>query len=293
LRSRTPKHSRLQADQGPQPESSQSLSSTQGGRSEHTSNSSRRPLAGLPQWLGCTSTSRLRERKPEEHVAEQPDHGIHSPHWPSVHPFSQGCVLQGDTSPLSNGSHSRPPSEGDWAIALFRRFVPPPQVQEHPDHSSQSLHLQSVALQPAVEHGATSSRAASQPSPPRAASAVTWRLRWREPSPHSAEQEDQASQSDSLQSPGESPVEHGPTLQLDVSFSTAALQLPPRALGVSSCRSRYCWPPAQLLVQSLHAVHSPSRQSTGPPRGQPCVSASCSEHGLPSPEGASRMVRCL
>mmetsp|Transcript_92638 Transcript_92638/g.288348 ORF Transcript_92638/g.288348 Transcript_92638/m.288348 type:complete len:293 (+) Transcript_92638:847-1725(+) len=270
LRSRMPKQWQLQWDHSPQEASSQSLSSTQGGSSEHTANSSRTPLTGRPQ-VGCTSTSRRRERKPLEQVAEQPDHCIHWPQTPSMHASSQDCVLQGATWLLSSGGQSWPPFSGATATARLRCLEPPPQEQLQADQSYQSLHLQSTMLQRCSTQGTSSSRGPSQPRPSLAARDFTLRVRVLEPLPHFAEQSDHSSQCESTQSSG-TDCWQGPVLQVAVSFSTALLHLPPSLLGLSSCRALTVWPPMHVLSHSLQDVQSVSVQSTGAAWGQPSVS---------------------
>mmetsp|Transcript_56782 Transcript_56782/g.149405 ORF Transcript_56782/g.149405 Transcript_56782/m.149405 type:complete len:400 (-) Transcript_56782:57-1256(-) len=61
LLSRMPKHSQLHFDQAPHRDSWQSTSTTHGGSSEQTANSSRRPSTGLPQRFSCTSGVRRRD----------------------------------------------------------------------------------------------------------------------------------------------------------------------------------------------------------------------------------------
>mmetsp|Transcript_76694 Transcript_76694/g.225145 ORF Transcript_76694/g.225145 Transcript_76694/m.225145 type:complete len:260 (+) Transcript_76694:2920-3699(+) len=237
LRSRMPKQWQLQWDHSPHSESSQSTSATQGGSSEQTANSSRTPLTGRPQASGWTSTSRRRERKPPEQVAEHWDHSIHWPQTPSTQPASQVWVLQGLTWLLSPGSHRLPPLRGATATARLRCLLPPPQEQLQADHASQSLHWQSTMSQRWSSHATISSRGPSQAFPSSDARASTLRVRVVEPGPQGAEHWDQGLQAESWQSFfAESP--HGPVLHVAVSFKAAASQTPPSLFARASFRSR-------------------------------------------------------
>mmetsp|Transcript_51453 Transcript_51453/g.164747 ORF Transcript_51453/g.164747 Transcript_51453/m.164747 type:complete len:249 (-) Transcript_51453:944-1690(-) len=225
LRSRMPKQWQLQWDHSPQEASSQSLSSTQGGSSEHTANSSRTPLTGRPQ-VGCTSTSRRRERKPLEQVAEQPDHCIHWPQTPSMHASSQDCVLQGATWLLSSGGQSWPPFSGATATARLRCLEPPPQEQLQLLHSVHSFHSQSCLGQARFSwQGTACDRAARQPRPPALRLWSTMRMRFFWPAPQLVEQVSQLDQSESSQSL----ALQGAAAQPRVCMSSAGQSRPPLA----------------------------------------------------------------
>mmetsp|Transcript_46537 Transcript_46537/g.148541 ORF Transcript_46537/g.148541 Transcript_46537/m.148541 type:complete len:210 (-) Transcript_46537:594-1223(-) len=202
----------------------------------------------------------------------------------------QGSTLQGATSPLPFGSHGAPPFVGDTAIWRVRCLSPPPQLTEHEDHSSHSLHRQSAILQSPARQIASCSREPLQPSPPNVANDTTFRVRRLAPSPHVAEHWDQAFQVPSSQSCG-CGAKQGTVLQDAVSFRAMSLQPPPLMAGDVTFRSLNCWPPPQVLSHSFHSVHELTAQSTGSGRGHPSVSCKRVAHGLPAPLGAWRIWR--
>mmetsp|Transcript_5377 Transcript_5377/g.15842 ORF Transcript_5377/g.15842 Transcript_5377/m.15842 type:complete len:233 (-) Transcript_5377:607-1305(-) len=174
-------------------------------------------------------------------------------------------------------------------MTRLRCLLPPPHVTVHPDHSSQSPHLQSIAAQPVTWHGITSARVPLQPSPPFCASDDTMRTRDCVPVPTVTEQGDQRVHGAMKQF--SFPEGQAAVLQASVVFVGCQGQEPPLRLATRRFRSRYLWPPLHDLSHELHPPQSETRQSSGSGRLQPAVSSMISSQGLPSPRGGATISR--
>mmetsp|Transcript_77670 Transcript_77670/g.173817 ORF Transcript_77670/g.173817 Transcript_77670/m.173817 type:complete len:337 (+) Transcript_77670:234-1244(+) len=211
------------------------------------------PVQSVPPFAASKAFCRLRMVLPPAQLLVQSDQlpqGVHSQF------TGQPATLQLIDS-LSEPSHCLPPFN-DWTkMVRFLSVWPPPHVAEHPGHSDQSLHKQSMT------HGSSwhvpfSVASPSQSLPPCFASTAFPRLRVFVPFPQETLQEDQGFHSPHLQLTG-----HASVLHLMVSFASPGQALPPPTALTFSLRVLSEAPVPQVFEQEPHFPHSAQAQSTG------------------------------
>mmetsp|Transcript_3511 Transcript_3511/g.11581 ORF Transcript_3511/g.11581 Transcript_3511/m.11581 type:complete len:452 (-) Transcript_3511:558-1913(-) len=211
------------------------------------------PWHSVPPFADSSAFRRVRMVRPPPHVLEQSDQlpqVVHSQ-------FTGQPTTPQLTDSRGEPSHCLPPLEGWTTTVRFRSMLPPPHVAEHPGHSVQGPHWQSM-MQGWSMQSPCSLRLPEQSLPPYFACTARSRSRDFVPFPQDAEHGDQDFHSSHTQLTAQ-----GSVLQSIVSLAGPGQALPPPQAFRTSLRVLVALPEPHVFEHALHLAQGPHLQATG------------------------------